>query len=305
MSSITRYTLQDGDNMFVNQAVGDFAVGTFFSTGKLATDVRDSALIFRNISIPRGATINSAYIHMFAFVTQSNNDVKTRFYGINLPNPKPILSFSDFNSRSLTTEYVDWDITSTWTINVEQTSPDLKTIVQAIIDRADWGAGNGLGFLWKDDGSSNDHRRSPSGYNSTTGVYAPFIVIDYTVGAVTRSYTVRCSLAGYNGVTDNDPSHYSLMVDSSHVLIKEFTRGSGTVPAMSGGISGELEINHNLGYVPLVYVYIEDAGVSDYAYGMEDPNDYQIVVDDTTLEINNHKDHSVTARYYIFYDGML
>ena len=117
---------------------------------------------------------------------------------------------------------------------------------------------------------------------------------------------IRVALPGYNALTDNDPRHFSLMSDQDNILIKELIRGTTTV---DGGDT--VSINHNLGYIPVVLVFMEAAdgtvGTSGrwfQLHGIDSNWLFGITVTTTDLNIISSYIGSDTknCKYYIFYD---
>lgn len=111
---------------------------------------------------------------------------------------------------------------------------------------------------------------------------------------------LRVALPGYNALTDTNTDHFALYTDQDNVLIKEFARGSQTVSA------SEVQITHNLGYIPLFYVYAHrnHSGFDEWVTPLW-PNfsvEYYIYADTTKLYLNNATGTDTILNYYIFYD---
>lgn len=112
----------------------------------------------------------------------------------------------------------------------------------------------------------------------------------------------KIALPGYNASTDTDPNHFSLFVDQQvdYILIKEKTRSTTTVNAHSS-----VTIAHNLGYVPLCFVFAEITSGTWYklfgaAFG--GGNEFY-TIDSTNLVLRNDSGAAKTFSYYIFYDN--
>jgi hypothetical protein len=121
--------------------------------------------------------------------------------------------------------------------------------------------------------------------------------------------TIRCSLPGYNCLTDTNLDHYSLYADVDNVLIKEFTKGSAVI---SDGSPTELDISHNLNYIPFYMVYY-DGLIGDGSWSIMNNRYNTFSVPDalcstttTDLKIENFGGHggSINVSYDIFYDDM-
>jgi len=109
--------------------------------------------------------------------------------------------------------------------------------------------------------------------------------------------TIRVTIPPYDATTDTDPDHYALVGDEDWVLIKEKERDSITIAA-----SGNETITHDLGYVPLVYVF---GNLSGDEWKLMDGNDNQVYVSTTELIIYNNTGSSAKFKYFIFYDDQV
>jgi len=107
-------------------------------------------LHFSDIQIPQGASIQNASLQFQTDETSSDNCI-VQINGENVDNAS---SFSNANfnisNRSLTSEFSTWWIPN-WSIQNEasagQLSPDLANVVQEIINRPNWEAGNAINFI--------------------------------------------------------------------------------------------------------------------------------------------------------------
>jgi hypothetical protein len=134
---------------------------------------------FGNINIPKGSTINSAYIKLYSYGTMGDGQNMARRIGAsNEDNPDAIASWNDWNTRTWTS-IVEW-LTGYWSAPADHTannSPDIKSVIQGIVNRTGW--------------SSNNHlllAMSPPGYGTSgnylqvymSGGYYPELHIDWT-----------------------------------------------------------------------------------------------------------------------------
>ena len=49
-----------------------------------------------------------------------------------------------------TTARVDWDDAGSWVTDAEYNSPDIKTVIQEIVNRIGWASGNAIVIFWND-----------------------------------------------------------------------------------------------------------------------------------------------------------
>ena len=115
------------------------------------------------------------------------------------------------------------------------------------------------------------------------------------------SLTARISLPGIDALGTNDPRDFALFADSDNILIKEKARGSSSI---NNGYNAT--IAHNLGYVPLCYVWAQSPTSGRYrvVHGFSVNAAWFFYVDSTNLIIGNRSGATRTAKYFIFYDDI-
>ena len=141
-------------------------------------------LIFRDVLIPAGATITSAYIQ-FSCDDNDNEEgpLSIDIWGINESNTSAPFLPDLFNcsSRPSTTTTVNWQA-PVWLIKDErgplEATPDLKEIIQEIIDLSGWLPGNNIGFKFSNEETEKIHREAESFDDGDGG--APGLIITYT-----------------------------------------------------------------------------------------------------------------------------
>lgn len=113
---------------------------------------------------------------------------------------------------------------------------------------------------------------------------------------------IRVTKPGYDVFTETNLYNFSLYSDSDNILIKELSRGSGTL-----ALHAEETINHNLSYIPFFLVYGQVASGRYRVANMFDPlgSGWRSYVDTTSLFIDNEFDNTNTGyKYFLFYDNM-
>jgi len=131
-------------------------------------------LRFTNITIPKGRTIQKAYIQFQADETQSETTNLT----LQIQAIDSALTFQDstnnISSRSRTGS-VAWSSVPSWgTIGqagADQRTPDIKSLIQAVVDRPGWSSGNALAIIITGTG----HRTA----EAFDGDLAPLLHIEY------------------------------------------------------------------------------------------------------------------------------
>lgn len=133
---------------------------------------------FLNVTIPQGATIDDAYFKLTAFSNEAYTvDVKVWAEAAD--------NGATFNTTTRTPKNatagavsVAWTIPNT-TADVEYSSPDIKTVIQEVVNRVGWSSGNALIILVRNNGANNCHLFKSAYYVGAE----PALAINYTVGA--------------------------------------------------------------------------------------------------------------------------
>lgn len=146
----------------------------------------NAGLRFTSVTVPKAATIVSAKLSVYAQFNQFFSvDADGIVYGEAADDPATFASGTrEPHSLSRTTANVEWS-PSVWTDNTWYDSPDLKTIVQEIVNRAGWASGNDMAFLWiqsMDPGYTDDAFVSFTDYNGSTS-NCPKLEITYADSA--------------------------------------------------------------------------------------------------------------------------
>ena len=143
---------------------------------------------FTNVFIPKGATIISAYLTFLSALT-AGGVVNTVIIGQKTGNALTFSTLADYqarrgtivggaNNNNITLASVSWNNIAGWAANVEYNSPELKTIIQEIVNQSDWA--NALVLFWDDHAGNSSYIRSAYGYyNSPTK--AAKLHIEYTL----------------------------------------------------------------------------------------------------------------------------
>lgn len=112
-------------------------------------------------------------------------------------------------------------------------------------------------------------------------------------------YTMRITRPGFDALTDGTIDHYSVYADSDNILIKELSRGTARVAFGTPGT-----IAHNLGYIPLCFVWINNGGTMQFLAGNDANAAFSASYSEGTASIKllNTTSGTYTYNYFIFYD---
>jgi Bacterial Ig domain/Secretion system C-terminal sorting domain len=141
------------------------------------TTPQEVGMRFNPVNIPRNATITNAYIQFTTDETDAN-PVALTIYGEDKGNPLTFTSTTNnVSNRVKTAISVPWSPAAWTTIGeagTAQRTPNLNTIIQKMVNRADWTPNNALVFLVN--GAS---KRTAASYDYSAAT-APVLHVTYT-----------------------------------------------------------------------------------------------------------------------------
>ncbi|MFN8492408.1 MAG: metallophosphoesterase [Caldilineaceae bacterium] len=182
---------------------------------------------FNNVQIPKGASINAAYIQFEVDETQSEATALT-FRAQDSDNA-PTFTTAAYNvsSRTLTAAAVDWNAPVWDTLDVKQQTPDLTPILQAIVKRAGWSSGNSIAFVINGSG-----HRTAKAYDLGVAGTAPLLHVEYSTAPV----AVNDLIAGNLEVTQaiQDLNHSVRLVKDKRTFVRFYAQtdqGKAQAPA--------------------------------------------------------------------------
>lgn len=140
-----------------------------------------SGFRFQTIPIPQGATINSANITVCSYSNLSTATVNSRIRAEDVDDAPVFSNQTDWNGRfpsGITTAQVNWDNIPSWTKDSWYDSPDIKDVVQEVINRSGWAQDNDIVIFWDDYDDRSTHntntRRQAYGYDINSSKAAKF-----------------------------------------------------------------------------------------------------------------------------------
>lgn len=105
-------------------------------------------LRFQNIQLPKGAQIDSAYIEVFSHEAKTAEDVaELTIFGDDVDNAVTFTEDALITDRTYTNAEVEWTVAEEWGLWTPHRTPDLSNIVQEVVDRDGWEAGNAIAFI--------------------------------------------------------------------------------------------------------------------------------------------------------------
>lgn len=145
---------------------------------------------FAPVNVPKGAIIDSAWIQFTVNETNSN-PCSVEIYAENGNNAQPFYTLpNNISARSRTTEVVYWDIPN-WSSTNEngsaQATPNLKLLVQKVVNRSGWNSGNALAFIFDGIGTrtayayDGDASKAPVLHVQWSAVASAELLNDYSI----------------------------------------------------------------------------------------------------------------------------
>ena len=150
---------------------------------------------FQNVTVAQGATISSAYLKPYQnSYTGRTLSVK----GFDKDNVSAPTAGSDLAASNFTTAGITNFVTTTG--EGQKTSPDIKDIIQEIVDRSGWSSGNSMMFaLWIAVSSVSTHILNLRSYDYSSGSEACELVIEYESGPSGETVTPDAAVAVATG----------------------------------------------------------------------------------------------------------
>ncbi len=159
-------------------------------------------LRFQNVELPPGAAITRAYV-VFTADESHSGATTVAFHGQASDNAPTFGSGDgDISGRLRTSASVDWNDVAPWTtVHDTYQSPDLSPVIQEIVGRPGWRAGNSLVLII--DGAG---RRTAEAYNSEPEM-APLLHIEYGSPGTCYTLTTVVDPTGAGSIgTDPSPN---------------------------------------------------------------------------------------------------
>lgn len=154
----------------------DLTGATVWVGSGASTSISYTGLRFTNVTIPKGATVTSAYVELYS--TQSQwIGVSMSMAAENTANSAVFSTSAKPSQRTLTTNKVAYSQNTQWLSNTWYQIAGLQTPVHEVINRSDWQSGNSLSLIFKGTGSAFSRKMVRSFDGSPT--FAPRLVVTY------------------------------------------------------------------------------------------------------------------------------
>lgn len=142
-------------------------------------DYNHGGVRFMSINIPRGATINRAYLRMTS-AQEGWSELNLHVYGEAVDDALSFYYPPLVPHRPRTAHFVVWRVTTEdfWHVGQLVSSPDLRAVIQEIVDRPGWNAGQAVALLLIADDSGYVPREVWALDGNPNA--APYLVVDFS-----------------------------------------------------------------------------------------------------------------------------
>lgn len=190
---IQKYPGESSDDVFRSLQPSDWSMVGNNEVGCASTTYYQygCGIRFLDITVPQGYTIVEAYLTLKCAYTRDTHTVKCR---ISAEKVDDAPTFADnaaaFDTRwaNRSTARVDWDAIPAWTKDESYNSPDIKSVIQEIVDRPGWASGQDIVIFWEDFEDRSTHasnvRRTAYAWDYGDGANKAILTIEYEALAV-------------------------------------------------------------------------------------------------------------------------
>lgn len=264
---------------------------------------RDIGLRFPDVTIEQGSTINSAILKVYVNST-TWDDPELTIYGNNVDNASDFNDDQHIGTRDKTIESVSWSdsgIGTGW-----KNSPDVKAIIQDLVDREGWVSGNAIVLLLIGGVPSNVKHMKCNSYELDSS-FACQLEIDYNVplrqitfkfnnGGIFRANNQTVSNGSTLDFLNGTIIELSALPSNSSFVFKSFN--------WTGG--GALSNPHNYTVISNmeIWLYFDSAGLpyifARFTFNISNPEPNDPILFNGTLSVSSH---SINSYNWTFGDG--
>ena len=184
----------DASEMDDNTGFTSTSLSISFQGNTVAANRRNGGFHFPSVAIPPGANIDSATLQLYC-TTSIIDDPRVEVLAEDIDDAPDFVTNADVTGRARTTALVIWDAND---IGAGlETSPEIKTVIQEVIDRAGWAENNDIViFLDSKDEAPYENGLSVRAYDGVSG-QAMKLNIDFTpAGSAGRVASSRGVIRG-------------------------------------------------------------------------------------------------------------
>jgi hypothetical protein len=174
-----------------------------------------SGYVFEGLNVAKSTSITSAKVTFITNASESDTPVNLKIYAEAADTTSAFSSKTNFSSRYTngTTAVVPWADVGAWTANNSYDTPEIKTVIQEIVNRAGWVSGNNLTIYVGFDTGCLGRRDAYGRYSGNTS-YLP--VLSVTIPSTTVwqvALTTEPKIVLFDGVVGQKKANAGLCVN--------------------------------------------------------------------------------------------
>jgi hypothetical protein len=277
---VTFSPVANGDDGYWEETTSGFnnsSPASSFGHPNTTVGPRNAFIRFPGVTIPQGATIDSAIITFVASGNLSGTTVNARIAAIDDDNAAAPTTYAGAEGATRTTATVDWNNIGAWTNLTQYDTPEIKTVIQEIVDRVGWSSGNALVVYVEDNGSTvNTNRHRQFSTVEASGTVEAVLAVTYSVVPPTAPSDLAATAVSSSQInttwTDNsnDEDNFELQYDT----VNTFDSGGETTVEPAA----DAELYNVTGLSPETTYYFRIRAVSGAG-----ESDWSNTASDTTL----------------------
>jgi|GEM_PF-5220490 len=182
---------------------------------------------FTDVTVPSGATIDSAFLSLHSSSSLSGATCNGIIYAEDTNNAAAFSTWNDYENRHLTDSSTAWNNIGAHTQLTWYRTPDIKNIVQEAVGRGGWSSGQALAVFIQDNNSDGGAFRRFYQYErpGSDGASACSLLVFYSEGASGEGFNPRRrrslrNLIGCVQPQDDSLNYYS---NTMTILISPYT----------------------------------------------------------------------------------
>ena len=152
---------------------------SYIGCGAVGTTSYHGWFVFPSVDIINGSTIKSCVMTFTAWNAKAGTHTSLKLHFNEEDDGVRPNNITTFNALALD-DGVEWNDLPAWVSDVEYASPDLKTLLQNIVDREGWASGNQLVIVVKDNGSDAGDYKLISSVHDVYGAYKASLHVTWT-----------------------------------------------------------------------------------------------------------------------------
>lgn len=264
-------------------------------TDRLMLDLSEQivGLRFKNLNIPKGAQIKTAYVQFWVSKTASNPVTVTIYGEKSDDSPTFISENGNVTSRAKTSEMVNWNVPNweRWSNGGKnQQTDDLSLIIQEIVDRDNYTEDSSITLLFEGNNVNSRIAVSHEGYQEEEREgLAPKLFITYQGTNPTISYPIT--------TTQNSIHH-----DGCATIIYDASKGNANLKNHFGAIYAHTGIITQNSTSQSDWKYDTDWGDNSDKYKLNDlgNNKHQLVIENIREYYNVDPEEQIQKLNFVF-----